>query len=91
MLEKGPEVEETIESINRDSQFRFRFLTILANRKKIDFFTISILENWVKIVDFSISIKIDPALVFIECEKAILKWTRRRNQYFILCTEKYVI
>ena len=34
MLEKGLEVEETIESINRDSQIRFRFLTILANRKR---------------------------------------------------------
>ena len=38
VLEKGPEVEETIESINCDSQFRFRFLTILANRKKIRIF-----------------------------------------------------
>ena len=32
---------------------------------KIDFFTISILKNWAKIVDSSISIKIDPALLSI--------------------------
>ena len=32
---------------------------------KIDFFTISILKNWAKIVDSSISIKIDPALLGI--------------------------
>ena len=32
---------------------------------KIDFFMISILKNWVKIVDFSITIKIDPALLNI--------------------------
>ena len=61
--------------LGRFQNYSIPILNNFGKYSKIDFFTISILKNWDKIVDSSISIKIDPALLF---ERKELKVTGRK-------------
>ena len=49
--------------LGRFQNYSISIFADFGKYSKIDFFTISILKNWAKIVDSSISIKIDPALL----------------------------
>ena len=52
--------------LGRFQNYSISIFADFGKYSKIDFFTISILKNWAKIVDSSISIKIDPALMFTQ-------------------------
>ena len=49
--------------LGRFQNYSISIFADFGKYSKVDFFTISILKNWAKIVDSSISIKIDPALL----------------------------
>ena len=51
--------------LGRFQNYSISIFADFGKYSKIDFFTISILKNWAKIVDSSIAIKIDPALLHI--------------------------